>query len=261
MSGDSRNTTHHDAWFPGRLIGGVSLVVGPVAWLSGLLLRHLVLRTGALTPEQLAAFAEEPFAAPSQLAAYVGEPALVTAAYAAFFAGTILLWPAIVTLAQIIAARSPRLAYWGGTLFVLGLFGRAYHAGVDQTAFQLTHVLGLEQATSAVSETYVAISYGPWFVPVTASACQYLGTVLLVIAAYRSATFGVGRCLVFLWAGVMWGGVLKASHLYDVVRAGLLCLVLVPLGVAVLRDRVPVLRTRLLSAAYAGPGRPRLLGW
>lgn len=260
MNDDSTSTTHDNVWFPGRLIGGVALVLGPVAWFCGLLLRYLALSSGALTAEQLAAFAREPFAASSQLAVYAAEPELITAAYAVFLAGAILLWPAVATLAQI-AATSPRLACWGGTLFVLGLFGRAYFAGVDQTAFVLTDVLGLEQATSAVRESYVAISYGPWFVPVTASACQYVGALLLVIAAYRSSTFGVGRCLVFLWAGVMWGGVLKASHLYDVVRAGLLCLVLVPLGVAVLRDRVPMLRARSSSAQQAAHARPRLLSW
>jgi hypothetical protein len=76
MNGDSTSTTHDNAWFPGRLIGGVALVVGPIAWFCGLLLRYLALSSDALTAEQLAAFAREPFAAPSQLAAYAADNAI-----------------------------------------------------------------------------------------------------------------------------------------------------------------------------------------
>ncbi|MEV6865785.1 hypothetical protein AB0M44_32910 [Streptosporangium subroseum] len=240
---------HRNAWFPGRIIGGAALVLGPIVWSAGLLLRYLALHSGAFTPEQLERFGRQPFAAPSQLAAYMENPALVTAGYACFAAGALLLWPAFATLARIIAARSPGLAFWGGTLIILGLFARLYFAGVDQTAFQLAEAHGLDQATETVMSTYVDISYGPWRVPVTASACQYAGMLLLAIGAFRSGTFGLGRCLLFLWAGTLWGGVLKASQLFDgVISNGGLCLVLVPLGIQVLRDVVPELRIERLPA-------------
>ncbi|MDH2428216.1 hypothetical protein [Sphaerisporangium sp. TRM90804] len=246
-------------WFPGRIIGGTALVLGPVVWFAGLLLRHLGVRSAAFTPAQAEAFAAQPFAAPEQLAAYLAHPALVTAGYACFAAGALLLWPAFATLARIIAARSPGLAFWGGTLAVLGLFGRLYFAGVDQTAFQLAEAQGLGPATTAVMSTYVDISYGPWRVPVIASACQYLGVLLLAAGAFRSGTFGLGRSLVLLWWGTLWGGVLKASEPLDALSGAVACLVLVPLGIRVLRDAVPELAT----ATAPDPDRRRLrtLSW
>ncbi|WP_214409661.1 hypothetical protein [Sphaerisporangium fuscum] len=189
----------------------------------------------------------------------MANPALVTAAYACFAAAALLLFPAVVTLARVVAARSPRLAFWGGTLVVVSLFARLYFTGVEQTAFQLVEAQGLRRATEFVMSTYVDISYGPWRVPVTASACQYLGMLLLGIGAFRSGTFGSGRLLLFLLAGTLWVGVLKESPLSDVPCYVSLCLVLVPLGVRVLRDAVPELRTESPAAAERGP--LRLLSW
>jgi hypothetical protein len=249
----------HNAWFPGRVIGGLALVAGPAVWCAGLLLRALAFRTAGFTPAQLAAFDRQPFAAPAELAAYEANPALVTAGYALFVAGALLWWPAIATLARIVAARSPTLAYSGGALMIFGLFARAYFAGVDQTAFQLTELLGLEQTTRMVMESYVDISYGPWWIPVTASAGQYAGALLLGIGAYRSATFGLSRTLLFIWPWALWGGVLKAADFRDVISTGALCLILVPLGIRVLRDRVPALRTSVGEGAPVEPRRA--LSW
>ncbi|WP_344923445.1 hypothetical protein [Streptosporangium oxazolinicum] len=249
---------HRNAWFPGRLIGGVALVIGPIVWFAGLLLRHLILRSGTFTSEQLARFGEQPFAAPAQLAAYVRDPSLVTAGYAVFCAGAVLLCPAIITLARVVATRCPALASWGAGLFVLGLFSRLYFTGVEQTLFQLTERLGLDQTTGVATDLYVDISYGPWLVPVLCSAGAYPGTLLLAVGAYRSGTFGLVRCLLVFGWGTLWGGVLKESLLFDVVGAGLACLVLVPLGVQVLRDRLPDVRTWTERADRVPP---RLLSW
>lgn len=248
---------HRNAWFPGRLIGGAALVAGPLVWWTGLLLRYLGLHSGAFSAEQLAAFARQPFAAPSQLAAYLANPALVTAGYACFAAGALLLCPAFATLARIVAKRAPALACWGGTLVILGLFARLYDAGADQFAFHLAVSQGLAPATDLVLGNYAGISYGPWRVAVVASACQYPGMLLLAIGAFRSGTFGTGRCLILLWAGTLWGGVLKAANLPDLFEYGALGLVLVPLGLLVLRDRVAELRAE--PDLHARP--LRILSW
>jgi hypothetical protein len=236
-------------WFPGRVIGGVALVAGPIAWFVGLLLRYLGLSTAGFPPERLAWFAAQDFALSSQLAAYAANPTVVIAGYAVFLAGAFLLWPAIVTLAQIVAHRAPGLALWGGTLLVLSLFTRAYHAGVDHTAFGMVDLQGVDRATAAVRDSYVGISYGPWRIPVVAAFGQYLGVLLLAVGAYRSGTFGLGRSLVLLWCFTLWGGVLKASELFDALGGAALCLVLVPLGVRVLRERV----AELAATATSGP--------
>lgn len=228
-----------DAWFPGRVIGGTALVIGPVLWAVGLVLRWWARSAADFSPAAQEHFDEQPFAAPAELAAYAFHPALVVAGYAVFVAGAIVMWPAIATLAQVVAPRSPRLAQWGGTLMVCGLFARLYHAGVDHTAFQLTELQGLTPATDAVMTEYVDISYGPWNIPVTAAAGQYLGGLLLAIGAYRSGTFGLVRSLLLLWWATLWGGVLKASDSWEGPMAATLCLAFLPLGIQVLRGRQP----------------------
>lgn len=235
-----------DTYFPGRWIGGVTLVLGPVVLCAGYLLRYLG-STTLLTSQQQAWAEAQPFAAYGQLLAYTSQPALVTISYAVFALGAMLLFPAFIALAQRVGGG---LAFWGATLLVAGLFARLYFAGADQTAFQLTEVLGPAQATNAVMKEYVDISYGPWRVPVWASVGQYAGSLLLAIAAWRSGVFGTARALMLLLAGGTWMGVLKAASMPDVLVAVLLCVALVPLGTRVLRERLP-----------APTGRPRVLSW
>ncbi|MGW5694166.1 hypothetical protein ACWEWX_25375 [Streptomyces asiaticus] len=236
------SSSHDNAWFPGRVIGGTALVVGPVVWFVGLLLRYLSLHSGEFTSEQLEAFDRQPFAAPSQLAAYAENPTLVTAAYTAFALGTILMCPAVATLARVIAVRSPGLAFWGGTCLILGLFARLYFAGVDQTAFELVEERGTAEATHIMMDMYVDVSYGLWRVPVVASVGQGVGTLLLALGAYRAGVFGPVRGLLFLLPG-MGMGVLKETTLFHTASTGLVCFFLVPIGVRVLRDRLPELRS------------------
>ncbi|WP_345145982.1 hypothetical protein [Nonomuraea rubra] len=101
--------------------------------------------------------------------------------------GAILLFPAFVALAQRVGGG---LAFWGAALLVAGLFARLYFAGADQTAFQLTEVVGLEQATNAIMKEYVDISYGPWRVPVWASGRSVRG---LAPAGHRHVALGALR--------------------------------------------------------------------
>ncbi|SEG30386.1 hypothetical protein SAMN05444920_102511 [Nonomuraea solani] len=232
--------------FPGRWIGGVTLVLGPVVFCAGFLLRYLGTTT-ALTPEQVVWAEKQPFAAYGEFVAYVSDPALLTLAYAVFALGALLLFPAFVALGQMVGGG---LAYWGATLLVVGLFARLYFAGADQTAFQLTEALGLDQARSAVMKEYVDISYGPWRVPVWASVGQYAGSVLLAIAAWRTGLFGTARAVMVVLAGGVWMGVLKGASPGDVVVVTMLCVALVPLGVGMLRDRLPV-----------QTGRSKVLSW
>lgn len=235
-----------NALFPGRWIGGAALILGPVIMCAGYLLRYLSTVT-ALTSQQQAWADAKPFAAFGQLLAYISEPALITLSYAVFTLGALLLFPAFVALAQQVGGG---LAFWGGTLLVAGLFSRLYYAGAEQTAFQLTEIIGLDQATYAITEEYGDISYGPWRVPVWASVGQYAGSLLLAVAAWRSGVFGTARAAMLLLAGGTWMGVLKGSSIPDVLVTGLLCVALVPLGVRTLRDQLTV-----------PAGRPKIFSW
>lgn len=229
---------HGSTGFPGRLIGGGCLIVAPLVFLAGLIVRHVAPLAATFTSEQQAFFDRQQFAAPAQLATYAQHPGLVTAGYALFAGGAILLFPAVVALARVVARGAPRLAFWGGTLFVFAMFARLYFAGVDRSAFQLVDMVGLRQATTITLDSYVDLSYGLWRIPVTASVGSIVGMLLLAVGAYRAGTFGPVRCLLLVAFGWVWMGVLKEATLDSVVLGATASVVLVPLGVTTLRREV-----------------------
>jgi hypothetical protein len=235
--------TYANAWVPGRVIGGTALVLGPLLWLVALILRHLGHRLSTFTPEQSAWLAQQEFAAPAQLAAYAQHPDLVTAGYALFAGACVVLAFGVLTLTRIVATTSPVLAHLAAIGIVGSLFGRLYYSGVDLTAFRLVDPLGLETATTFVLDNYVDLSYGLWYIPVTASAGALVGGVLLALAAFRAGVLGLVRCVLLLaWAWTFLG-VLKEADAGAIQGAIALGAVLVPIGIQVLRDRVGSLRT------------------
>src|ERR1035437_6618728 len=74
-----------EQWFPGRSLGGTSMILGPLLLLTGILLR---IQFHFFFPQQLAAFHQHPM--------------LITASYNCFLAGNLLLWPAVITIARLI---------------------------------------------------------------------------------------------------------------------------------------------------------------
>lgn len=227
-------TTVSGPVFPGRWMGGASLVLGPVLLLVGVLLR---LRFD--------------FFFPAQLSAYKNHPDLMTASSSFVSAGWVLLWPGIALLAARIGERHRELALWGGAFTILGLFARAFHAGVDHLAFQLVDVQGTASATRTVSETY-----GAFHIFSTLNAAIMGGWLLLAVGAYRSRVFGPLRAAALALASAMPLGVLKGTTPLSVAAAAGLCIALVPFGVAVLRTgptpRAAIVARRLLLLAAAG---------
>jgi len=201
-------------WFPGRWVGGIAMILGPIFLLAGSLLR---IQFHYFFPQQLAAFA--------------GHPALMATSYGAFLAGNLLLWPAIVTLARLIGATRPGWAVWGGAFVIFGLFARAFHAGIDHLAFQMVRVQGLELATKTV-----AGSYGAFHVVSTLNPVIFFGWIAIAIGAYLSGTLGLFRSIALGLMSALMMGVLKGSSLVSVVATGGLCVALVPLGIKVLLD-------------------------
>jgi hypothetical protein len=234
----------------GRILGPSALILGPLFWCVGLSLRTQAVSSAGFTREELTQHATEQFAAREQLATYAANPALTIAGYATFLIGAILLIPAMAILAYLAARRSPWLATAGGVLMVFGLVARVYFAGVEQVAFQMVDIQGLDAAVTMVLSTYVDISYGPWRVPVTAVFGQYLGMPLLAAGLYRARIFGGLRTLILLWFATMWGGVLKAAGWWDVVAAFALLIVFSALAVQLIRD----------GKVKPRPGR-RFLSW
>jgi hypothetical protein len=200
-------------WFPGRWLGGTSLVFGPLLLLTGVLLRI-----------------QFHFFFPQQLTAFRYHPMLIGCSYSCFLAGNILMWPALVTLARLIGSSHPRWATWGGSLVIFGLFARTFHAGVDHLAFQLVRIDGLDSATHTVAN-----SYGAFHVVSGLTVCILAGWMVLAIGAYVSGTLGVVRAVSLGLMSALMIGVLKGSSFTSVIATSGLCIALVPLGITVLR--------------------------
>jgi hypothetical protein len=218
-----------------QLIAGVALFLAPLVWLVAVTIRYLVRRVADFTPEQEAYFDSQTFRAPQQLAIYLQEPELTIAGYALFAGASVLLLPAVFWLARSVVVGRGWLASIGGLLVAVSLMARLYFSGVDLTAFELVDRIGLEAATTFILDGYVDLSYGLWRIPVSLSAGSILGCVVLAAAAYRASVFGLGRCLLLIWWGWTFMGVLKDSHLGTVLGGVALCLIMIPLGIGTLR--------------------------
>lgn len=215
-------------WFPGRWVGGVSMVLAPVLLLAGILLR---IPFHFFFPQQLAAFREH--------------PTLISASYNLFLAGVIALWPAILTITKLIGVTKPGWALWGGAFVIFGLFARTFHAGADYLAFQIVRLEGVPAASKTV-----AGSYGAFHVVSVLNGLVLLGWIILALGAYLSGTLGLVRAIALGLMAALMMGVLKGSSATSVAAAAGLCMALVPLGIAVLRmPPTPPLRTVLRWAS------------
>ena len=199
-------------WFPGRWIGGTSLVLGPLLLLCGVILR---------LPYH--------FFFPQQLEAFESHPGRITAAYSLFVAGNVILWPAVATLAQLISGNRPGWALWGGTLATLGLFARTFHAGADHLAFQLVRTRDLTLATQVVGE-----SYGAFHIFHSLSPAIMSGWIVLAIGGYLSGTVGLCRSIALGLMAAVPLGVLKGTSAMSVIGTTGLCVAFLPLGFQVL---------------------------
>lgn len=200
-------------WFPGRWLGGASMILGPCLLLVGVLLRL-----------------PYPFFFKGQLAAFEEHPTRMLAASSVFAAGNALLWPAIAALARLIGATRPGWATWGGGLAMFGLFARTFHAGVDHLAFQLVPIQGREVATRAVAD-----SYGAFHIFRSLSFAILSGWIVLAVGAYRSGVLRLVRSIALGLISALMIGVLKGSDATSVVATAGLCAAVVPLGVGMLR--------------------------
>lgn len=215
--------------FPGRWVSAISLICGPALLMTGILLRS-----------------QFHFFFPAQLAAYTRHPALITAAYACFACGIILLCPAVMTLAQRIAATSPLWGLWGGCLVITGLFTRTFQFGTDHLAFHLTDSFGLQSMINGIGDYYTAWRDMTWHPFRTLSGPAFLGWVVLAIGAYRSGALGLGRSIALGLMSALALGTLKGTEPQSIIAAGGLCVAFVPLGIALLRSGPPPSRRATL---------------
>lgn len=201
-------------WFPGRWVGGVTLLIAPILLLAGELLRFPF-----------------DFFFPSQLKAFDLHSTQITTAYSLFLVGNILLWPAINTVANRIGRTKPGWATWGGTFVIFGLFARTFHYGINHLAFQLVKVQNLDQATKAVAD-----SYGAFHIVSILSGAILFGWIVLAIGTYLSSTLGLLRSIALGSMSALMLGVLKGSSWVSILSMTGLCVALIPLGIQVLME-------------------------
>ncbi|GAA4197672.1 hypothetical protein GCM10022252_46910 [Streptosporangium oxazolinicum] len=204
--------------FPGRWVSAFSLIVGPTLLMTGILLRS-----------------QFHYFFPQQLTAYTQHPTLITVSYACFAFGIVLLWPAIMTLAQRIAATNPLWGMWGGCLVILGLFTRTFQFGTDHLAFHLTDSFGLQAMITGIDDYYLAWRDTRWHPFRALSGPAFLGWVVLAIGAYRSGALGLGRSIALGLMSALALGTLKGTEPQSVIAVGGLCVALIPLGISLLR--------------------------
>jgi hypothetical protein len=215
-------------WFPGRWMGGFSLIFGPFLILIGELLRI-----------------EYYFYYPSQLVAFKEQPTLMSISYGLFTAGVILLVPSILALVRLIGIKKPSWALWGGILGIFGLLSRMYHAGVDNLAYWLVHFQGLEVATKVIRESY-PYNYQGFYVVATILFSGMVGWFVLSIGAYLSGTLSLPYSIALGLMGIHSLGVLKGTSWDTLVAILGLCTAFVPLGFKMIRDgSMPNLKTVL----------------
>lgn len=217
--------TSQEFWFPGRWIGGASLIIAPVVLLAGIVMRI-----------------QFHFFFPQQLAAFENHPILISTSYNFFVAGNILLWPAIMTLARYIGLKKRQWALWGGSFVIFGLFARSFHAGVDHFAFQLVRLQGLDMATKTVAD-----SYGAFHIISMLNGTILFGWIILAIGSYLSGTLGLIRAIALACMAALMIGVLKGSSIVSIIATLGLCIALVPFGIQVLKDGPSLNRKTIVS--------------
>ncbi|XRG78929.1 hypothetical protein V5E38_00985 [Rossellomorea sp. GAMAL-10_SWC] len=203
-----------DHWFPGRWLGGISLILGPIFMLMGVILRS-----------------KFHFFFPDQLEAYKAHPTLLFLSYSFFIAGNVLLWPAVISLCKLISIKKPNWAIWGGSFAIFGLFARTFHAGVDHLAFQLVRIQGVDSATKVMEQ-----SYGAFHIFHSLSPLIMFGWIILAIGSYRARVLGLIRSIMLGLMSSLPLGVLKGTTPFSIVATTALCIALLPMGISVLKE-------------------------
>ena len=214
----NRNTNHlsinDDFWFPGRWVGGITMILAPLLFLIGMLLRI-----------------QYHFFFPQQLQAFQDNPTLMITAYNFFIVGNIFLFPAILTLVRLNGKKKGQISLWGGMFVILGLFARTFQGGINHLAFQLVDLHGLDMATKTIAD-----SYGAFNLIATLNGTIMFGWLILAIGSYLSGTLGLFKSICLGLMAALMSGVLKGTSLFSVVAASGLCIALIPLGFKVLNQ-------------------------
>jgi hypothetical protein len=202
-------------WFPGRWISGITMILGPLLLLIGVVLRS-----------------KYHFFFPDQLVAYKNHPTLIFFSYSFFIGGNILMWPAVSSLSRMIGVKKPGWALWGGTFAMFGLFARTFHAGVDHLAFQMVRIQGVDTATKIIQDSYSAYHIFHTLAPLI-----MFGWIILAIGGYISKTLGLFRSISLTLMSGLPLGVLKGTTTFSIIAVLGLCITFIPLGLNLINQK------------------------
>jgi hypothetical protein len=213
--------------FPGTWIAAGSLIISPVLFLLG---------------EVLRSSAGYPFA--DQLSYYADHKGLMGTSYGISVLSLMLMWPGLLAVAQLIGHTRPGWSAVGGTLAITGLLVNTFHEGMNLMAFRMVEELGPDAATGAVAGSYADpyLVYPLVFV-------DNLGWIVLAVGACLSRTLGWLRSLGLLVMCAHVSGLLKGATALGVFYDIGLCVALVPLGISLLRHRMQARRANVDVAA------------
>ena len=225
MTQERRELQENIENFPGRWLGGLSLIIAPILLVISSLLRI-----------------QFQFFFTDQLAAYSTHPNLMLISYSLFLIGMILLFPAVLTLVLLISIKKPRLGLWGGLLVIVGLFARAFHSGANHFAFQIVKSTNVELSTQLVGDFY-----GMFHIVHILNFSILFGWIVLAIGAYLSKVLGLFRSIALGSMFALAIGVLKGTNMSTIISLAGLCIAFIPLGIQVLKSgSMPKLKTVLL---------------
>lgn len=212
---------------PGTWISAASLIISPVLFLLG-----EVLRIGAAYP-----FSD-------QLSFYADHKGLMSISYGISALSLMLMWPGVLAVAHLIGRARPAWSVAGGTLAITGLLVNTFHEGMNLMAFRMVEELGTDTATGAVAGSYA----DPYLIyPLVFT--DNLGWIVLAVGAYLSRTMGWLRSLGLLIMCAHVSGLLKGATALGVFYDVGLCAAFIPLGVSLLRHRLQSRRARVEAAA------------
>jgi hypothetical protein len=215
----------------GRVGGGLALALAPLFLLAGSLLL-----IGLYVPDTAQMFA-----------AQQGARSRALIGYDLAVAGVILAAPAVVTVACLAAPRAPRLAAWGGSLALVGLFGPAFFLGVNHVGLELSRASDRAQAVAIHDAAYATFTTANLLIPAILA-----GWIVLAVAAARSGVLGrIQAVALGLTAAAPAGLATGFMPVAAFAWAGM-AVALVPLGIRLLRPAAPVASP---IHATAPPGR------
>lgn len=144
----------------------------------------------------------------------------------------VLLFFAVMGLAQAIAAVRPRLGRAGGIFTLLGLFGPIFYPGVYFGAFQLATSGNQAAAATVIDRSHVS----PTVVHLAAPALV-IGFILLAIGAAKGGVLSRPRAWALGVTCLIPAGFISGYIVISALAFAGAVVALVPLGIGILRAR------------------------